>query len=132
MPQANSTTSVPRITSPSASESTLPCSIVIALASSLVFFSRRSLNLKSTRARRSGGVAAQAGKAAAAAATAASTSDGLASGTWALTSPVAGLNTSLARPEVPATRRPAIQWARVVGMGDLGGGEAGAAWEAGK
>jgi len=34
MPQANSTTSWPRLTSPSASESTLPCSEVMIAASS--------------------------------------------------------------------------------------------------
>ena len=48
----------------------------------------------STRARRSAGAARQPGSAFAAAATAASTSAALASGTWRMTSPVAGLVTS--------------------------------------
>ena len=70
MPQANSTTSRPRCTSPSASDSTLPCSAVMIAESSLRSRSSSSFSLNITRARRSGGVAAQAGHAAAAAATA--------------------------------------------------------------
>ena len=70
MPQANSTTSRPRCTSPSASDSTLPCSAVMMAESSLRSRSSNSFSLNMTRARRSGGVAAHAGHAAAAAATA--------------------------------------------------------------
>ena len=90
MPQANSTTSRPRCTSPSASDSTLPCSSVMIAEISRRSRSSNSFSLNITRARRSGGVAAQAGKAAAAAATAASTSARLARATWAMTSPAAG------------------------------------------
>ena len=91
MPQANSTTSVPRVTSPAASESTLPCSSVISRARAPASRSSNSRNLNRMRARVSGGVAAQAGKAAAAALTARSTSPALAKATRRLRSPVAGL-----------------------------------------
>ncbi len=90
IPQANSTTSRPRVTEPFASESTFPCSEVTIAASASRFFSMRSLNRKRTRARRSGGVAAHAGKARAAAATALETSSAEAKATFALTCPVAG------------------------------------------
>ena len=63
-----------------------------------------------TRARRSGGVAAQAGQAAAAAATALFTSAAPASATVAMTSPAAGLNTSPNLPLVPATCLPPMKW----------------------
>ncbi len=91
MPQANSTMSMPRITSPWASVKTLPCSAVIvaARASRCSFISARKRFI--TRARRSGGVSAQAGTATLALATAASTSAALASATCRATAPVAGL-----------------------------------------
>ena len=98
MPQANSTTSSPRWISPSASLSTLPCSAVIAAARRLLACSSNSLNLNITRARRSGGVAAQAGQAAAACTTAASISAAPPMATWPDTSPVAGLNTGAVAP----------------------------------
>ncbi len=91
MPQANSTMSMPRITSPCASLKTLPCSdVIIAASSSRCRFSSARKALR-TRARRSGGVLAQAGCAAFAAATAPSTSAALASATRRDTAPVAGL-----------------------------------------
>ena len=90
MPQANSSTSSPRETEPTASESTLPCSRVITRAISSLRLSTSSLKAKITRALRSGGVAAQAGAASAAARTALSTSSLLAKGTRATTSPAAG------------------------------------------
>ena len=62
-----------------------------------------------TRARRIGGVSAQAGKAACAAATAAATSLAFARATWPVTAPVAGLKTSARRPLWPGTTRPPIQ-----------------------
>ena len=76
-----------------------------------------------TRARRSGGVAAQAGQAAAAAATALSTSSALASATLAVSSPEAGLNTSPNLPLVPATCLPPMKWpiSRMVRSSDLAG-----------
>ena len=91
MPQANSTMSMPRVTSPCASVNTLPCSAVIIAASVSRCWFSSSRNLLSTRARRIGGVSAQAGNAAFAAATAADTSSAEASATWRATAPVAGL-----------------------------------------
>ena len=61
MPQANSTTSWPRLTSPSASERTLPCSeVMIAASSDLRAFSS-SRNANSTCARLASEVSRQAG-----------------------------------------------------------------------
>ena len=91
MPQANSSTSIPRLTEPTASDSTLPCSRVTTRASSSLRLSTSSLKAKITRARCMGGVAAQPGAASAAACTASSTSAGEAKGTCATTSPAAGL-----------------------------------------
>ena len=83
MPQANSTTSIPRVTEPRASSRVLPCSDDTMRASS----SRRSRSSiwkrNRMRARAGGAVAAQSGKAARAAATAASTSPSDARGTRA-------------------------------------------------
>src|SRR5687767_11377965 len=62
-----------------------------------------------TRARRIGGVSAQAGNAAWAEATAAATSALLARATWPVTAPSAGLKTSARRPLWPGTTRPPIQ-----------------------
>ena len=106
MPQANSTTSRPRVISPCASESTLPCSSVIdAGQRRRARASSSSRNLNRTRARVSGGVAAQPGNAAA---------RGLhrrdrprrrsPSATRRTRSPVAGLNTSPQRPLAPLDR----------------------------
>jgi hypothetical protein len=80
-PVANSITSMPRVTSPSASASVLPCSSEITAARSLRCASISSRKRIRIRARRSGGNARHAGSAAAAAATAAPTSAALASGT---------------------------------------------------
>ena len=98
MPQANSTTSWPRATSPRASDSTLPCSAVMSSASSPARASSSSRNRNSTRARRASEVSRQAGNAALAAATAASTSAGPASDSRAVVAPVAGSVTSEVRP----------------------------------
>ena len=98
MPQANSTMSMPRVTSPCASREHLA-----VLGGDQRGERRRvcwlssSRNLNITRARRIGGVSAQAGKAAWAAATAASTSARSASATWRATAPVAGLKTAWVR-----------------------------------
>ncbi|KAG1385989.1 hypothetical protein G6F59_017088 [Rhizopus arrhizus] len=94
MPQANSTISMPRMTSPLASEKTLPCSRVISSASSSWCLSSSALKLNRMRARLSAGVSDQAGKAALAAATAVATSSVEASGTDEQISPVAGLKPS--------------------------------------
>ena len=103
MPVANSITSMPRVTSPSASANVLPCSCVMIAASSFrrVFMSsRKRIRI---RARRNGGNARQAGNAAAAASTAAPTSAALARGTCRTTSPVAGLVISANRVDCAAT-----------------------------
>src|SRR5438067_833317 len=63
MPTANSTTSMPRATSPCASLKVLPCSRVTSAAKSSVCCWHSCRYLNSTRARASGGVADQAGKA---------------------------------------------------------------------
>ncbi len=68
MPVANSITSMPRVTSPSASASVLPCSCVMIFARSLRCASMSSRKRIRMRARRSDGYARQAGSAAAAAA----------------------------------------------------------------
>ena len=91
MPVANSITSMPRVTSPSASARVLPCSCVMIFARSFRCVSMSSRKRMRIRARRSEGVTRQDGSAAAAAATAASISAALASGTCRITSPVAGL-----------------------------------------
>ena len=62
---------------------------------------------------RSGVVAAQLGQTALAATTAASTSLVVANGTWLVTAPVAGLNTSAKRVPVEAAAWPLIQWVSV-------------------
>ncbi len=90
MPQANSTTSRPRATSPAASEATLPCSSVISWASLLAFARRSSRNANSTEARLASETRRQVWNASLAASTARSTSAGVAKSTWPLTCPVAG------------------------------------------
>ena len=93
-PQANSITSSPRVTSPRASSSTLPCSRVISAASSSLWEATSSRNANITWARRVSDVAPQPRAASVAAATARSTSSAVANGTRATTSPVAGSVTS--------------------------------------
>jgi hypothetical protein len=90
MPQATSTTSMPRWTSPAASGTTLPCSAAMISASSWRWRWSRARNANITRARFTTGVPRHAGKAARAARTAASTSSPVAKATWALCRPVAG------------------------------------------
>ena len=116
MPQANSTTSWPRATSPLASESTLPCSLVMIAASSPLRAFSSSRNAKRTWVRLASEVSRQPGNAAAAPATIAFTSSSDAMASWALTSPVAGLVTSLKRPPVPSYVAPFSQWWRVVAI----------------
>ena len=118
MPQANSMMSIPRETSPCASVNTLPCSAVIRCASLSLFKFTSSKNLNITRARRSGGRSAHAGKAACALATAASTSAALASATSPVTAPVAGLNTLWLRPEAPLTFLPWMKCPMAVGFAE--------------
>jgi hypothetical protein len=90
IPQANSTTSRPRVTSPSASESTLPCSsVMIAASSSLRSFSS-SRKLNRTCVRRVIEVVPHSANAVFAAATASSMIRIEAKSTVPLTWPVAG------------------------------------------
>ncbi len=90
MPQANSTTSRPRVTSPRASETTLPCSAVISSASSCLCWFTSSRNANSTWVRLVSDEFRQEANAAAAEATAWSTSSTEASGTSVRTVPSAG------------------------------------------
>ena len=109
MPQANSTTSMPRMTSPCASENTLPCSAVMRAAISSRCSLRSATNRASTRARRIGGVSAHAGHAAAAVETARATIAASAMVTRRATFPVAGLKTSCVRALSTDTAWPPIQ-----------------------
>ena len=81
MPQANSTTSWPRETSPRASETTLPCSAVMISASSPLRALSSSRNVKITWVRLAREVSRQAGNAAAAASMTARASSTLARAT---------------------------------------------------
>src|SRR5690606_13751287 len=118
MPQANSTTSSPRVTSPWASENTLPCSLVISRATSSRRASSSALKRNITRARTSGGVFDQLSNATSAAAMASRVSSAEDSETYRRGSPVAGLNTVEWRSERPATASLLIRLPRVC-MGSL-------------
>ena len=106
MPQANSTTSRPRWTSPTASRNTLPCSDARVLASASFSAVTSSRNLNITRDRLTTEVVDQSANASCAAAMAASTSAWDARLTRACTSPVDGLNTSPNRPDEPSAGPP--------------------------
>ena len=110
MPQANSTISWPRLTSPNASDSTLPCSAVMIAASSSLRAFNSSRNANNTCVRRASEVSRHSGKAAFAAATIASTSSADARASWPLISPLAGLVTSENRPPDPSKGAPDFQW----------------------
>ncbi len=84
MPQANSTFSIPRATSPFASSSTFPCSRVTAAASSSRLVSSSSRNRNSRPARRVNDEDRHSCDAATAAFTTASTSAGVANATSAV------------------------------------------------
>lgn len=101
MPQANSTTSWPRETSPSASESTLPCSEVMIAANSCLRALSSSRNANRICVRLAIEVSRHAGNAAAAASITVRASSVLASATSAVTAPVAGLVTGADVPLVP-------------------------------
>src|ERR1051325_1033310 len=109
MPQANSTTSTPRVISPCASEKTLPCSSEMVRARLSCSRASSSRNLNMIRARVSGGVAAQPGNALAADWTAASISAPLPSATRRIFSPVARLNTSPQGPLFASARLPSMK-----------------------
>ena len=110
MPVANSTISIPRVTSPCASVNTLPCSAVIIAANSSRLALRSSRYLNMIRARRNGDVWLHVSKAFWATATAASTSLRLAKATRLATAPVEGLNTSAKRPSFGLTTLPPTKW----------------------
>src|SRR6478735_9202469 len=120
MPQATSTTSWPRATSPRASERTLPCSAVMIAASSSLRELSSSRNANTTCVRALTDVAAQSTDALRAEATAASISSGPAKATRPLTSPVAGFVTSPARAPAPVAEPgwvlPSIQCPMVGGV----------------
>ena len=107
-PAANSTFSMPRLISPLASESTLPCSAVMMAASSSVRSTSRWRRRKNTSARLMRLVARHAGRAALATAIASSTSAVEANATCAWTRPVAGSNTSPVRSAAP--RASPLMW----------------------
>ena len=101
MPHANSTTSSPRVTSPSASDRTLPCSAVISAATSSLRALSSSRNANSACARRVSEELRHSANASLAAATASSTTAAVAKSTWPVRSPVAGSNTSPWRNATP-------------------------------
>src|SRR3954471_1815783 len=109
IPQANSTTSRPRCTSPRASDRTLPCSSVINSAIRSAFALTSSRNANRTFDRRLSDACDHSSKAAAAERTAAPTSSELARSTSACCSPVAGFHTGADRAFSVATGRPSIQ-----------------------
>ena len=109
MPQAYSTTSRPRMTSPLASETTLPCSSATSTEISSRCRSMRSRSANMIRARRITDTSRHSCQALLAAATAASTSAGSASATWACCSPVAGFQTGPHLVDAPVVSEPAIQ-----------------------
>src|SRR5579864_7248297 len=108
MPQANSTISMPRETSPCASENTLPCSLVMRAASASRCSFSSARNFANTRVRRNGGVSAQARHAARALATAAAISLASPSAISRSVAPLAGLSTASGAP-APAIACPPIQ-----------------------
>ena len=110
IPQANSTFSRPRWTSPVASESTFPCCEVITLAICVFRSSRSSRIWNIASARFESDVARHAGNASAAAVTACPTSSAVAKSTSCVRSPVAGSKTGPVRPDSPEMTFPPIQW----------------------
>ena len=94
MPQANSTTSMPRVIEPAESDKILPCSEVSSSASLSISRKIKSLNLKNTLDLVRGGVAAHFFPASTAQSMASFTSSAFANETFFVISPFAGLNTS--------------------------------------
>jgi hypothetical protein len=117
-PQANSTVSMPRVTSANASGNVLPWSRVMSAAISSRCRHMSSRKAKNSWLRAMSGMSRQAGKAAAAALTALSTSAAPPRGTRPMTWPVAGLYTGPVCSGGTSTGRPSIQWDR---MGSVAG-----------
>jgi hypothetical protein len=103
---AHSTISIIRATSARASTIVLPISVVTDRASSSRRLDSASRSSNSHRARSGTDTSRHSGSARRAASTAASTSPGLDRGTWARTSPVAGLVTSRVCSAPAAVHRP--------------------------
>src|SRR6476661_4056430 len=116
MPQANSATSRPRVTSPTASDSTLPCSAVMRAPISSLRALSSSRKAKSTWARLASDASAHDSQAAAADFTASSTRDAEARSSTPVCSPVAGLKTGEVRSAVPDHGRPPMRWVMRVGV----------------
>jgi len=95
MPQATSTFSMPRRSSPRASERVLPCSCTSVSARSSMFSSSNCLYRNRGWIRSSTGVDCQVSNASLALATASSTAASLLNGTRASSSPVAGFVTGI-------------------------------------
>ena len=110
IPQANSTTSRPRVTSPSASDTVLPCSEVMipAIRSLWALSSSRKANI--TVPRRVIDIAPQAAAAFCERATTSSTSSFEARSTAPVCAPVAGLYTGAVRAAVPVQYSWPIRW----------------------
>ena len=108
-PQANSTTSNPRKTSPLASPRVLPCSFVISAAMSSMFSLIACWYRKRTRCLSEGVTYLQVPNASLAAATAAFISADVACGTCARTSWVAGFATSYQTSDFDSTNLPFIR-----------------------
>ena len=116
MPQANSATSRPRVTSPSASDSTLPCSAVMSAAMSSLRSLSSSRKANSTAVRLASEASAQPSQAPAALLTTSSTSEAEARSSTPVCSPVAGLKTGDVRSAVPVHGRPSMRWVMRVGV----------------
>src|SRR5579875_3898630 len=118
MPQANSTTSIPRRTDALASGRVLPCSRVTVRAISSQFSSSLFLNLNMRRARSTTGTSFHSRAAACAACTAASTSSAPHIGTLAMTPPVEGFVTSPNSVAFESTHCPPTSILQVVAFSD--------------
>src|SRR5215217_3160908 len=116
MPQANSATSRPRVTSPRASLRTLPCSAVMRAAMSFLCPLSSSRKAKSTAVRLAREASAHSSHAAAADFTTSSTSEADARSSTPDCSPVAGLKTGDVRSAVPVHGCPSMRWVIRVGV----------------
>ncbi len=127
MPHANSITSRPRLTSPSASPVTLPCSSVSRRAMSCWCLSTSWRNANRILVRRASDTERHVCDAFQALSMASSTTLGVANATCAWTSPVAGLNTSPCRSACLPYALPSIQCVIVFAMWPEGLSRAGIA-----
>ncbi len=112
-PIAKSTDSIPRVTSPFASSIVFPLSRQIIAKSSSKCCVNKLRKFNKTCARFATETSRHAGNAACASAMASRVSSLVASGTFAMTSPVVGLKTSPNRPLCPSTFCPPIKCVNV-------------------